>query len=182
MRGSVSAAVPRAASHQAPVADSLGSAVRVVEVGEAEKEMPEFVGTHADACILWDCQVAEDLGGVGVPGGRQYPLVRPDVVAITALLAPAAGVDDDEGVNKAVTVVVVGAEVHVRIGRVERVASEIPGARRSCWLGDTKVPVGVPGVRLRHPVRTDNIANDVDQAAGCLPKILLDASRGDDAI
>ncbi len=136
---------------------------------------------HTDARVLGDREVAEHLGVVGGLGAGQGPLVRPDVVAVAGLLTAAAGVDDDEGVDEAVAVVVVGTEVHVRVGCVEGVLGQVTGAGRPGRPADAEVAVGVPRVGVRHPVGTDDVADDVDETAGGLVVVLLDASRGNHA-
>ena len=112
--GDVATAVPRSAAHQAPVADAFRRVVGVVEIGEAEEQVPQLVRAHTDARVLRDRQVGEDLLPVRVERRRQRPLVRPDVVGVAGLLAAAARVDDDERVDEAVAVVVVLPEVDGR--------------------------------------------------------------------
>ncbi len=160
----VTAAVPRAAAHQTPVADTFGGAVGVVQVGPAEQQVTELVDRDADLGVLRDRQVAEHLRPVRRHRRAEHPLVRPDVARVAGGLAAGAGVDDDEGVDEAVGVVVVGGEVDVRVGGVEcmlgHVAS-VGGARRAT---DPEVAVGVPGEGLRHPVGADDLAGEIDQA------------------
>ena len=65
MGGDVAVAVPRAAAHEAPVADTLRGVVGVIEIGKAEQQVPELVRTDADPAILGNGQIGEDLRPIG---------------------------------------------------------------------------------------------------------------------
>ena len=181
VRGHVAAAVPRARRHQAPVPDALGRVVDVVEVREAEEQVAELVRADADLRVLGNGQIGEDLRRVRRVDARQRPLVRPDVARVAGLLAAAAGVHHDEGVDEPVAVVVVGREVDGRIGGGRRVVGQVASPRRPARdrrAVDPEVAVGVPVERVRHPVGADDVAGDVDEAVGRLGVELLDAAVG----
>ena len=173
MRRDVAAAVPAAARHQAPVADALGGVVGVVEVGEAEQQVAELVRAHTDLGVLGNGEVAEDLRRrrccTPRPASTCATRCRPRLPVCSA---PLPGVHDDEGVDEAVAVVVVGAEVDA--------ASEAAAASRAssgrpeggAVLADAGAVVGVVGERLRHPVGTDDVAVEVDQTVGDLGVVL----------
>ena len=181
VRGRVAPTVPRAAAHEAPVAHALGRVVGVVEVREAEEEVAQLVGGDPELGVLGDGEVAVDLRGVGRHLAGQDPLVRPDVAAVAGLLTAAAGVDDDEGVDIAVAVVVVGPEAHVRVGERERVGGHVAGAGGARGTADAEVAVGIPGHGLREAVGPDDLADDVDQAVADLTEVLPDTPRRDHA-
>jgi hypothetical protein len=102
--------------------------------------------------------------------------VRPDVAAVAGLLTAAAGVNDDEGVDIAVAVVVVGPEGDVRVREREGIGGHVAGARGPGRATDAEVAVGVPGHRLRQPVGADDLADDVDQTIGDLAVVLANAA------
>ncbi len=177
----VAATVPAAAAHEAPVADALGGVVGVVEVGEAEQQMPQLVGGDADLRVLRDGEVAVDLRAVGVVGRRQGRLVRPDVAQAAGDLGAGAGVDDDERVDVAVAVVVVRREVDIGVGGDGRVVRELRRAEGRAALADPGPVVGVPRQRLRHPIGADDRAVEGDEPVRHLGVVLLDAAVRQDA-
>ena len=135
----------------------------------------------ADLRVLGNGQIGEDLRRVRRVDARQRPLVRPDVARVAGLLAAAAGVHHDEGVDEPVAVVVVGREVDGRIGGGRRVVGQVASPRRPTRDRrpvDPEVAVGVPVERVRHPVGADDVARDVDEAVGRLGVELLDAAVG----
>ena len=181
MRGDVAAAVPAATGHEAPVADALGGVVRVVEVGEAEQQVPELVRADADLGVLGDRQVAVDLGVVGVVDRRQGRLVRPDVAAAAGHLGARPGVHDDEGVDVAVAVVVVRLEVDRRVRGDGRVVGQLGRPEGAAALADPVVAVGVPREGLGHLEGADDRAGERDEAVRHLRVVLLHAPVRQDA-
>src|SRR4051812_48729304 len=99
MSGNVAVPIPRATAHKAPIADTLRGIVGIIEVGEAEEQVPKLMGIDTDPAILGDREIGEDLLAIGRACCRQDPLVRPDIARMAGLLAAAAGVDDDEGID-----------------------------------------------------------------------------------
>ena len=162
MRGDVSAPVPAAAAHQAPVAEALARSVRVVQVRPAEEQVPELVRAHADLAVLGNRQITEDFRAVSVvraPG--QHPFVGPDVIGVAGLLGARTGVHDDERIHEPVAVVVVRREVHIRIRQLGRVARHRPGIRLRV-VGPC-LPARVHGEGSREPVRADDLAGSVNR-------------------
>ena len=174
------APVPRPTGHETPVAQPFRGTVGVVEVGPAEQQVPEFVTADPDAAVFGDGEVGVDLRRVRrVRTTAENPLVRPDVVRAQCLLCALPRVDDDEGVDEAVTVVVVRSEVDVRICGHRRVPGHRPRVR--CRAPDTGRPVRVGCERLREPVRPDDLTDDVDLVVRRLREVLLDAPVGERA-
>ena len=170
---------PPAMRHQ--FADARARVVGVVEVGEAEQQVAELVGADAELGVLRDGQVGEDLRAVGRVLLRQDPLVRPDVARVAGLLAAAAGVHHDEGVDVAVAVVVVRPQVGDAVGLAGGVLGQEVGARVAARVADAEVAVGVPLHRLLHPQGTDDLADDLDEPAADVGEVLLHAARGERA-
>ncbi len=174
MARGVTPTTPAAGGHQAPVADAFGGPVGVVEVGEAEQQVSQFVGADADLAVFWHGEVAEHLDPVRVLGAAvEGPLVRPDVAAAAGDLGAGSGVDDDEGVDEAVAVIVVGGEVHRRVGRLESIAGQ--GLGVGLRTAGPRLAVGIGCERLRHAERADHVALDVDQPVGDVLIVLTHA-------
>ena len=84
--------------------------------------------------------------------------------------------DDDEGIDEAIAIIVIGREINGRIGGDEGVERHGLGIG-----GDTahaRRAMGVGGKRLRQPERADDIALDVDQPVGDLLIIVANAFFG----
>ena len=166
-------------AHETPLADPLGSAVGVVEIGQAEG-VAELVGEHADLDEAGLVAGEERLDGVvahpdePAPRGRVVghvgrappalvdPPVRPDVGS--SALAPELRMDEGDEVHVAVvvagvgdpvgTVVVVDGEVGGGIGEIEEFLEVLPhagvGAESVARIPRAHVGALVVGVVLGH--------------------------------
>ena len=182
VRGDVAAAVPRAARHQAPVADAFGGVVGVVQVGEAEQQVAQLVRADADLGVLGDRQVGEDLGRVGVvdaTAGSTCATRCRRCCRSPRRRAPACTTMNAS--TKPLPSLSYGAKLTVGSAATAASRASWGAAARAAGRADAEVVVGVPGQGLGHPERTDDVADDVDQAVGDLGVVLLHAAVGQDA-
>ena len=115
--------VPTAAGHDAPFAQTFGGTVAVVEIRQAEHRMSHFVGIDPAGHITGAGpvfrlhRVSKRHHAIDGQWSNQAPFVRPDVVAASGEFRPGTGMNNEQGVDIAVAVIVILRKIDQRVGQ-----------------------------------------------------------------
>src|SRR5206468_4914897 len=118
-------------------------------IGKAKEQVPQLMAAHADLAIFRHSEVAEDLGSVHRRGTSvEDPLMRPNIPWVASYFSARPGVNDDEGIDESIPVIVEWRKVYHRIGGGDGVARH--GARVGQHVAQASSAMRVCRQRLRH--------------------------------
>ena len=74
------------------------------------------MSANTDFRILRHGQVGIDFRAIsGICTTGKHPLMRPDVVLATSYLRTLSGVNNDEGIDKTIPIIIIGCKVDIRV-------------------------------------------------------------------